>query len=278
MSKLLRMVSFCGGLFLCGSDLLSAAAANPEVLPVTVCDAAGLSGPRPVTGGVPIPEGAVRDTDSFLLSEGDGKQVPLQTKVLARWKDGSVRWLLLDFQASPPRKGKEKFTLKWNVGRTKKAVPESAVRVVEGRTAVLETDGLRVSVPPGALLRIDDRADVDFVMLDEKGRTCRAFTESVEKEAPGPLRGTLLLRGSIRDQEGKRKCGFRLKVSVFAGLGRVYLETQLLMDAEKGFMHRLRGLYFTFKFRRPLREAVLGGKPAWRGKVRERGCLAQGNG
>ena len=51
----------------------------------------------PVTSGIPLGRGALRDPDRVALFDGQGKPLPLQTEVLTRWPDGSIRWLLLDF-------------------------------------------------------------------------------------------------------------------------------------------------------------------------------------
>jgi len=56
----------------------------------------------PVTTGVPLPEGALENLGDAVLLDTDGKPVPAQFEVLSRWipGDGSVRWLLVDTQAS----------------------------------------------------------------------------------------------------------------------------------------------------------------------------------
>ena len=53
---------------------------------------------EPVTAGVPLPQGFESDPGSLTLRAAAGA-VPLQTRVLDRWPDGSIRWLLLDFFA-----------------------------------------------------------------------------------------------------------------------------------------------------------------------------------
>jgi hypothetical protein len=68
-----------------------------------------LDRPFPVTGGVPFARGALTDARMVRLAAADGRDVPLQAEVLARWPDRSVKWLLLDFQAQPGRE--EHFTL-----------------------------------------------------------------------------------------------------------------------------------------------------------------------
>ncbi|NCO40087.1 MAG: hypothetical protein AUJ96_18770 [Armatimonadetes bacterium CG2_30_66_41] len=49
-------------------------------LRLTVRDTAGLRKLRPVTGGVPLAEGAAPDSTVFALRDEEGKPVPLQTR------------------------------------------------------------------------------------------------------------------------------------------------------------------------------------------------------
>ena len=80
-------------------------------LSITVGNMAGIDRLRPVTGGVPIAERAAPEGCSFTLLEQNGNSVPVQTSVLARWEDGSARWVLLDFQSRPPANGKISYAL-----------------------------------------------------------------------------------------------------------------------------------------------------------------------
>jgi len=56
----------------------------------------------PVTSGVPFPKGALGSTRHVRLKGPGGTIVPLQARVTGRWKDGSAKWLLLDFRHSGP--------------------------------------------------------------------------------------------------------------------------------------------------------------------------------
>ena len=53
----------------------------------------------PVTGGIPIARGRLVDA-KFVRLILDGQPVPVQTDTLAFWPDGSVKWLLIDFQVA----------------------------------------------------------------------------------------------------------------------------------------------------------------------------------
>jgi hypothetical protein len=65
-----------------------------------------------VIGGVPLPRGALTDPHAVRLRHANN-EVPVQTRTLAYWPDGSVKWLLLMFRlrvtptdpVAPPVKG-----------------------------------------------------------------------------------------------------------------------------------------------------------------------------
>ena len=102
---------------------------------------------RPVTGGVPIAEGAEPEGSVFVLQDDEGNDIPLQTSVLARWKDGSARWVLLDSQLLPPVGGEIDYVL-------------SCRKVGEDELPALEFVDIRASSEKGTLLNISDRSDV----------------------------------------------------------------------------------------------------------------------
>lgn len=52
----------------------------------------------PITYGAPFAVGALPDDRGLAIRRSDGTFLPLQTKVLERALDGSIRWLLLDFE------------------------------------------------------------------------------------------------------------------------------------------------------------------------------------
>ncbi len=65
----------------------------------------------PVTRGVPMPEGTLREPDDLAVVGPDGDRVPAQFRVLARWTDGSVKWVLADFQAKADSSGTATYNL-----------------------------------------------------------------------------------------------------------------------------------------------------------------------
>ena len=194
----------------------------------------------------------------FVLANEQGELVSCQTTVLARWKDESVRWVLLDFQAAPPPGGTARFTLGWS-NRPRGPAPQLPVETVDRAKGVIQAGTMQLGLADDALLSVSDRLDVRFTLIDDQGRPCQGVVESRAVEASGPVRGTVLVKGAFRRADGSRVLGFRLRASVFAGLSRVFLEPHLLVDADTGVVHRLRGLSLDVVPRTPPKRIQLGG-------------------
>ena len=71
---------------------------------------------EPVTVGIPLPKGQVFNPADIALYNASNDRIPLQSEVLARWSDGSVQWVLLDFLANVAPKTTVAYTLQDWVG------------------------------------------------------------------------------------------------------------------------------------------------------------------
>jgi len=233
-----------------------------ESLKLTVLDTAGVGVRRPVTGGVPVAEAAAPPDRIFVLRNSKGQPVPLQSAVLARWKDGSSRWVLLDFQAAPPAGGRESYVLSWEAEGA--GAPEIPCRV-DRDASVLRTGELSVSPSETGVLDLSGRFDVVLSLTDEGGQTCEAVVESVDIETAGDLRATLSLVGAFRNPAGDRLFQFRLRASIFAGRSVIRLEPMVLVDAEREIVQQIRELRLSLTPRGSAGSARLGGAPGWEG-------------
>ena len=110
---------------------------------------------QPVTSGVPLPEGAYRDVAKLRLVDVDGKEVPCQFTPTVKWfRDGSVRWVLLDFQASVPAFSARPFRLR-DDGPAKPI--ENPVRVSEDADKItVDTGAMRFTVLKKGFNGIDE--------------------------------------------------------------------------------------------------------------------------
>ncbi|MBN1441541.1 MAG: hypothetical protein JXA90_02480, partial [Planctomycetes bacterium] len=129
---------------------LAATTASAGELALTVEEPAGVERARwPVTSGVPLAAGALRDHRASALFDAGGAEVPLQTEPLALWPDGSVRWLLLDFQIDLAAGEKRQLKLRYGPEVRRAAVekPVLVERRPDGKVTI-ETGPLRLQYDP----------------------------------------------------------------------------------------------------------------------------------
>ncbi|GAA4438686.1 hypothetical protein GCM10023091_19590 [Ravibacter arvi] len=254
------MGSLCGFL-VCFLSCI-ALAQSPHYVDINVKETAGVRFLRPLTGGIPIPEGAAQPGSEFIVTTPGGKVVPSQSKVLATWGDGSARWVLIDFQADPQPGSTEAFRLGWKPGKRIQPVEPKPEKLTTKKGLTVSSGPVTLKTAPGALLRVSDRFDLKFSMVDSKGVRCEAVADSGLVETSGALRTTLLIKGSFFTPNGTRVADFRLRASVFHGLQQFYLEPQLLAHADTGMITRFKDLSLELHSAAGYQSARLGGLSA----------------
>ena len=232
---------------------------------IIVREMAGLDILRSVTGGVPLAKGAAPSGSRFTLLDKNNRSVPCQNEVLARWKDGSARWVLLDFQSKPQMNGTDSFRLTWDK-TTKEVQLSNPVKTNQGKVISVSSGSVQLTTIKGALLRISNRFDVKLILTDKQGKRCEGVVESAKVETNGKLRSTLLLRGSFFTPEKQRVIDFRLRASVYAGLPKFYLEPQILINADNDMIQYINDLSLEFVSLNPISSASIGGSPGWNGE------------
>ena len=246
---------------------------SPPPLTIRVEDTAGLKGKRPVTGGVPLPQGAAPRGTSFVLKNAKGASVPLQSKLLARWPDGSAKWVLLDFAADPPARGKTEFRLTWR-GSAKPARHANPLRVRRGASPGISSERVRIERSGNGLFRMNHAFDVSLTMTDSRGRAYSGVASRARIETAGKLRSALLLEGDLKHKSGRRAFSFRMRVTAFAGMSCIRVEPMIVVDSDEGAMQPVREL--RLDVRSVTGQApwgAIGGRPGWRGPLKEKHCV-----
>lgn len=233
-----------------------------DQLSITVQDSAELDTLRPVTGGVPIAQGSAPEGVNFNLKDHQGNIVPLQTSILGRWKDNSIRWLLLDFQSTPPKNGKLDYVLSWSA-TTDSPLIRTSRNIAE--KPIFSYGEITISSVQEALLSVSKRFLIDLSLIDGEGQVFKTSVESTSIETEGDLRSTLSIVGSFQTHLGNRSFQFRLRTSIFSGLSKIRLEPIILIDSEEGVLQRIQELKLTIKPLANIQSFRLGGSPEWKG-------------
>ena len=100
----------------------------------------------PLTTGSPFGQGELSADESLAMLDDSGRALPLQTRVMETHEDGSVRWLLLDYQADLPALEHTTHTLV--TGRKSPESPDGGmIRTAEdGDLLVVENGVLKIEV------------------------------------------------------------------------------------------------------------------------------------
>ncbi len=156
----------------------------------------------PVSIGVPLPRGWTHD-ESALQLRGDGGVVPSQSRALARWPDGSVRWALISFAADLAARQTRRF----EVQRGSPGKPRHPVSVRETADGIeIDTGALRFTIARRSFGLLQDVAvdgkpvasgPLTISVVAGGKRSVAAAPLAVTVEERGPLRAAVSLRGRL---------------------------------------------------------------------------------
>ena len=184
----------------------------------------------PLTVGVPFAPGALSADDPIAIENIDGGLRPVQKRVMESHGDGSVRWLLVDYQADmkPLRFNVHKL----HVGRDAPP-PESGNRIEtrhEDDLLVIENGVLELQVDRSRcrpLVRVKrgggivSEGGLDFRITSDKGIDFHALNDDEATfafEEQGPLRTSMTWKGAHKDTDGNGHFDFEVRLTVYAGL------------------------------------------------------------
>ncbi|MEO8605656.1 MAG: beta-L-arabinofuranosidase domain-containing protein [bacterium] len=199
-----RSLPALAGLVLLLSGALRAAAAFAPVA-ISVEEPDGIERRNwPLTVSVPLPRGALRDAHAAHVADDHGGALPTQTRELATWPDGSIRWLLVDTQVE--LRPRQKRTLQLREGPSPRA-PSATLKVAnDAERVTVDTGALEFSVPRHHFAALEGLHAVgktapsigpigSTLVAGERSGAAQA-PQSVEVLERGPLRTRILMRGT----------------------------------------------------------------------------------
>ena len=170
----------------------------------------------PVTFGVPLPRGRVRDVPQLALSVGE-QLASASGRATAHWPDGSIRWLLVDAILPRLHEGCCDGTLLLDAARAQESGAHVSARQTHDQVVIelsdiplvvkTDTSGLAVEVP-GAASAIP--IDVQLTLSQVEQDTPKI--QEVQLEQSGPVRATVVTRGEYE----LSRLRFTTRLSVFS--------------------------------------------------------------
>ncbi|MCI0641944.1 MAG: glycoside hydrolase family 127 protein [Gemmataceae bacterium] len=183
-----------------------------NVVPLVIQSKRACPAPQPITIGVPLPRGFLRQANQVYLCNAAGESVLVQAEALARWSDDSVKWLLVDFVAQGLAQGNNEWSLVTRVsprpqGRGVRSEAQQITVQENGRTSFVATGAATFFLNTSRGLALQQvlvgsqvmPSALRAVLVDRKGRRLEPKIESAQFETAGPVRVTLRLEGSFRN-------------------------------------------------------------------------------
>ena len=233
----------------------------------------------PVTSGVPFAQGTLPDAAHLALLDEAGQAVPLQTNILARWPDGSVRWLLVDFQCDVAARQKRSFTLRHDPKFSPTPISAPVRVATERGVTVIETGPLRLRLdaahfdPLGAVW-LDRNHDGRFTddervtrgtggmfLRDASGKrfeSAQAPAEIVVEES-GPLRVCVRVTGRHGAADGTM-FGYVLRLHAYRGESFVRCSYTFVNDAQDAVLTSIKELGVNAQLAGPAASAAPAGR------------------
>ena len=253
-----------------GMLCLTATLAWSGTVKLTVTEPSGVARKGwPVTSGIPFAQGALRDHEASALFGPDGKQMPLQTEVLATWPDGSVRWLLLDFQVDLKLNEKKVFELLHGAGVTRSPIVKP-VRVEKEDNAIrVNTGPLEFWLHPNSFVFLDEVkfdlngdgrfADEEVLLrnampgicvVDEQGKPfgdiiAHSRPAQIAIEQAGPLRACARIEGQHFSGQG-HKFGYVLRIHAFRAQPFLRVFYTFINDDQASLMSKVKKIRLGF--------------------------------
>ncbi len=281
----------CPGICLAAATLLliGSTALHAEALKLTVAEPSGV--PRrgwPVTSGVPFKQGALKDHRATSLVLADRRELPLQTEVLASWPDGSVRWLLLDFQVDLAPGQRKTLSLRYGPEVRRSRIRDGVSVSQDKGDVTLTTGPMRVRLSGRAFRLLDavwlDRsgdgsfadqerlpraAEAGIVLRTPDGGEFRAdkAPAKLTVEQAGPVRACVRIEGSHSGADGAM-FGYVARVHAFRGQPFARVFYTFVNNHPDALMAKVDSLNLSISLAgRGRARSVLGGKAGASGRL-----------
>jgi len=233
-------------------------------VPLTVQETAGVARvAEPVTFGVPMPKGSLRDPAVLRLYGPEGKPVPADFRVVNRWWNdtgtqvASIQWIHCNFFATVPARGRVVYHLR-TAGEDAPAPPAQLHVTRDGDDVVVSTGPLQFTVHRnGPLLDGPGLTGADFLLRsDERIYKLSSWAGSeLTVEEQTPMKVVLRRTGSHGWVNGKDKAlDYVLRIIAYAGKSHVQLIYSIVnrQGERMSDFVRLDGLRLEARLERPL--------------------------
>jgi len=233
----------------------------------------------PVTSGIPLQRGKLKHPANVKLISGNSL-IPLQTEALSFWPDGSVKWLLLDFQIDLSPRQKKKLALWYGPGVKPTAV-DQPIRIDESKQSVTITTGpIQCKFTAEAFRLLDavwidrnrdgrfsneervtapERAGIELKTPDGHAFWADAAQAELTVEQSGPLRTCIRVDGKHAATEAEM-FSYTLRIHAFKGKPFLRMHYTFINDHQDTLMAKIDSLDLNFSLNGKSSTSILEGK------------------
>ncbi len=177
---------------------------------------------QPMRHGVPWPQGAVKQGMPITAMDEHGRAVPVGTRTLNLWPDGSVQWTLADVALDFEPSGTRVVTL--CAGEAPVDVkPENPVVVTESSQGITVSNGLvsltGLRAASDSLVQDWVAGDIDAIITHKDGKVFSAagcMKKTVRIENTNEVCTVLRIEGKHQSEDGKTLLEFWVRFTVTA--------------------------------------------------------------
>jgi hypothetical protein len=231
-------------------------AAEAGSIPLMIKEPSGVERKSwPVTSGVPLPEGVLKDPSCIRLLS-DGEELPLQTEVLSYWPDGSVNWLLLDFQVDLDANSQRRLKLEYGSDVKRSPVGNPVQVQSDADTTTISTGALKMRLSHSQFRLFDSvwletdgekkltaETGSGIALTDPEGNVFRSdgSKAEVKVEQSGPLRACVRIEGS-HARSGNDMFRYIVRVHAFSGQPYLRVFYTFINDWPNELMARVKSI------------------------------------
>ncbi|HIG56211.1 MAG TPA: hypothetical protein EYG11_17170 [Candidatus Latescibacteria bacterium] len=181
----------------------------------------------PLILGLPFAAGVLRNPTQIAISDGAERPLPASAKTLATWPDGSIKWALLDTQASLGPMERATYHIHTDTQTATAPLETPLISKSEEATIEIGTGPLTVRLNRrgtklfGALDHagrplLTTNHTADFIAADENNTHYPGLVEDAVVEEQNPLRIVVKVAGGFVADDGTRLLGWQARLYFFA--------------------------------------------------------------
>jgi len=197
----------------------------------------------PITCGIPMPPGSLKDVNSIRLFDSEDKEIPVQANITGLWQDGSARWILLKTIAPPGTENNSELYLHYDDGLSLK--PDIPVKIQQsGQQIKIDTGAIKIELGKNPEILLDkvlisnehrpvmtDLKAQMSILEQGKSTPVHAKWQQIEIKEKGPVAASIEIHGSL-DTKEQHIGRFLFRLYAYAGLSTVQTHFRIFNDVK----------------------------------------------